>query len=919
MRIAATSLLTLGVSPAGAWDTHVGNPNLGWEAIYIDNLQAASLPASGWSGNEHTELTHVVLKELGVDMVFGMEPVGNSNTLVVDLNAAIYQTQVMAGEKHGDIMATQLEERIVPPPAHFAGLPDYSFAMHDWINKNTQCPLEPGTFLIGLCHEFLGWMGNLNANHFGTQARNMYARYHQIALNLAQRAKTRRERLAMNPIAAADTQAYREFVEEAELEALAYEGIGQHFLEDRWATGHMWERWNGSDQETSVSFVPAVVVAAAAGLLHGSEGVTKLPDPMGSPVVTGPGLGTLATPVEWRIPGFEPQPGVGDYRLTDMHDGLFGDEYDLNDLPINVTDQKSRMIECAKAGWSEVIEALGESSPGHYGIHQVTLTETDFPSVIENDDCWSAWATNEAMKIGWENHPVAADIRVEARTLEDVGATATIGEIRERVIPHVVTTWRVDSREALDHPDSTYLARGGIGSFEFTGAGGLAGEVPVGKGFRVPTYTEPSNLEGLLATDPQGRGRDKHALYGFFNRSHADFWCQNLQAELATLRGSPSLVRREACTYLANRVYKGTDPDYEGARSEERMFMGNPVTPICEYHGVQTAGVVENTPYFLHPGYVAAPNAKVAHDAYDSVENWCLKVPVIDRMVCPGSPPPDGDARWDVVARVFENGGTVTIQGRNFGNTPGMLKTGSAPTAPFPITLQAGSWTDTQIQFTIEPDQLTAGDWFLQVCPFMDDSRCSVGRFILRVGEDGPLFLRSSFVSDVEGWTHTGAASFSFAAGGGNPGGYLHIDNSEGPLTFIFAPATFAGDLSTMNGGTLSFDGNMLGIGGFDYNNPIEDYGNVRISGGGTSARADLVPGTHTGTGIGNPPKNQWTTFSSGLNAGAFGVSASTWSQILANVTEVRLSVEALFGEEVQGVDNFTMAAAPEDLCSQIP
>jgi hypothetical protein len=184
--------------------------------------------------------------------------------------------------------------------------------------------------------------------------------------------------------------------------------------------------------------------------------------------------------------------------------------------------------------------------------------------------------------------------------------------------------------------------------------------------------------------------------------------------------------------------------------------------------------------------------------------------------------------------------------------------------------------------------------------------------------EDLPMFLRSRFDADVEGWTHTGATSMTFGAAGGNPGGYLHIDNSEGPLTFIFAPATFEGDLSALNGGTLAFDGNMLDTGGLDYNNPFEDYGNVRITGGGTSARADLVPGNHTGNGVGNPPKNQWTTFSIGLSAASFGVSPATWSQILADVTEVRLSVEALFGAEVQGVDNFTMAA-PGDLCTPMP
>ena len=621
-RILLTLLLLAGVGGTGvvAWDTHVMNGliDLGWEAAYVGNPQAASLPGSGWTGNEHTELTHVVLKELGVDAVFGMEPVGTSNTTVVDLNG-VFQPQVLAGEKQGDNMTTLLEERNVPPPAHFAGLPDYSFAMHDWINKNTHCPLDPATYAYADCHKFKGWMGNLNANHFGTQARNMYTRYHLLALNLAQRAKTMRLLLDLHPL---EATAYADFVKEAELEALVYEAIGQHFLEDRWATGHMWERWNGADQETSALYPLAFMVAAAAGLMHGSEGVTKLPDPMGSPLVVTQG-GDHAVPVQWRIPDLPPQPGVGDYRLEDMHDGNFGGEFGFSQMPIAVTDQKNRMIACSKAGWSEVIEAFGVTTPGHYGKHDVTLTQTSFPPILDEDnDCWNAWATNEAMRQGWEAHPATENIRLEARTLQQIAETQGVAELRERLLPHVEVTWRVASRVALDDPDGIFLARGGIGSFNVDpqGLGVTSGDVKVGKGFRVPTYAEPQNLDGLLTVDPQGRGRDKHALYGFFNRSHADWWCQNLQTELATLRGSPGLIRREACSYIANRAYKGTDPAYKGARVEKREFMNQESDPICRYYGVETASLNESIPYFLHPGYVATPESQtVAAHGYDSV------------------------------------------------------------------------------------------------------------------------------------------------------------------------------------------------------------------------------------------------------------------------------------------------------------
>ena len=53
----------------------------------------------------------------------------------------------------------------------------------------------------------------------------------------------------------------------------------------------------------------------------------------------------------------------------------------------------------------------------------------------------------------------------------------------------------------------------------------------------------------------------------------------------------------------------------------------------------------------------------------------------------------------------------------------------------------------------------------------------------------------STFTSGTEGWTHVGATSLTAVMTGGNPGGYLEIDNSEGPVTFIFAPPAMLGDL----------------------------------------------------------------------------------------------------------------------------
>jgi hypothetical protein len=125
-------------------------------------------------------------------------------------------------------------------------------------------------------------------------------------------------------------------------------------------------------------------------------------------------------------------------------------------------------------------------------------------------------------------------------------------------------------------------------------------------------------------------------------------------------------------------------------------------------------------------------------------------------------------------------------------------------------------------------------------------------------------------------------------------------------VTFLFAPGKFLGNLVAYNGGSVSFDGNMLGIGGRPWTATGSDYGHLRLSNGGTTATLDLLPSP------GQPMQGQWTTYSAPLTAAAWGKSEADWLALLGNVTEVRLSVEAMFGNEVQGIDNFSIAAVPE-------
>ncbi|HEX5052870.1 MAG TPA: laminin B domain-containing protein [Planctomycetota bacterium] len=153
----------------------------------------------------------------------------------------------------------------------------------------------------------------------------------------------------------------------------------------------------------------------------------------------------------------------------------------------------------------------------------------------------------------------------------------------------------------------------------------------------------------------------------------------------------------------------------------------------------------------------------------------------------------------------------------------------------------------------------------------------------------------------TEGWTALAAAAFNGSPTGGNPGGYLYVDNSEGQVCYIRAPGAFLGDLRGYVGGTLSFDGKMIGTGGSPWTNPL-DYGHVFLSNGSTQVVADLAPN--------QPLTTAYTTYSMPLLPANWGVSAAAFDALLANVTELRISVEALYGAEIQAIDNVVLAPA---------
>ena len=695
-RIGAIILACLALA---AYDTRVETA-IPWQSIYQAG-QPASIP-------EHTMISDDTFDYLDpsgqLRGLFGRS--GSASLDLVDINASFFRNPDLYGvEPFGDNPETEAEERRIPAPGLFAGLPDYSYAIYDWLNKNRTCPPFNDAEYTWRCHEFKGWLGGLNSVHFGSQAAEMYAHLHGNALILAQRARSMRE--AMTPV---ERESYAAELEEAELLALAYEGYAQHFLQDRWAMGHMWERWNAPDPAQEDALLPAhLAIGALAGLTHGAEAlVSTTPllgfllmeaDPMSSPL---PGDNGAAEPMHYRhvrADGSmsEPLPGTGDERYADMVAGVFSlSRYDASraNQTLAIPAQMQSLRECAGAGWAEVIRAFGPGDGNGYGQFQAPLSSAAPTfSVVDREDCWNNWATNESMLTGLLGpNPERAIAMLGSLDLAlprnpDLGASGNNALVADRteVVAYATRLWLY----AQDDPDGVDVSTGNMTSAAQT-LGSLVGwgeefdpntmwGFEHGGRYSLPEYavppglsTERQNNEVLALAVEDHRGRDVQTLYGVFSGAQSDYWCEHRDI-FVDLRTDPILRNREVCELLAQRMFQGSFPDYQGPQAAERDFAGEPTRSICQIR--ETSGVESDlfddpdNPYWLDQGYFPAPDHEQTmtprNTDFEAITNWCANTPILDLVNAPEL----RDA--NIAERISEDDDRMTLVGQDFGRSPG--------------------------------------------------------------------------------------------------------------------------------------------------------------------------------------------------------------------------------------------------------
>lgn len=514
-----------------------------------------------------------------------------------------------------------------------AMLPDYSYSLWDWVSGNETCPLGGYTQLVDpiTCHGFFNHMGMVNSNHFPPQAGDTYLRLHDIAKQRAKNCATVRGYLAIESVDDAEsvdqTARFSEYLKECEIEALAIEAVAQHFLQDTWSSGHLWQRWGSPDLIDFPDFSSspgffllkrspedgkarvAQVVAAAAALVHGIEPKAPFfPDALVHPFP------------DIQLAG---EPLIAVAGDTHLHELLAKARLDA---------QSVRMLSCATASVADVYAALGPKpawgSAGAPRIYTGQLQPVDLAACAGE-----RYATNAAMFHGvGVDLPYSfgtvvrwSDLLATARFLpKAVGLLNVAVALYENLGPVGIVRLNVDmlqlefDAQRANHQNAlgTDMARieRSVGSRNVPGA--MLG-VQRNSFYRArqasyqdPAFSETAPWPETPAGTPEGRARAM-MLARFFHRGHAADWCTRISVEdLESLRstvvakrsaGLDTTASCAACTEIAMRhIRRGTAAsDYDQA-----------VEPFCNY--------VPGSDAFIYQDSAAgAPTAR------SLAQQWC--------------------------------------------------------------------------------------------------------------------------------------------------------------------------------------------------------------------------------------------------------------------------------------------------------
>lgn len=395
----------------------------------------------------------------------------------------------------------------------FTQLPDFGYSLYDWALGFETCPVD-SQVAADACHDFQGHLGALNSNHFPPQSQKFFAHYHQLALERAG------ECMQLHTDVAGQGDRFQQYVLDCEKEAMFLEAVAQHYLQDIWSSGHMWERWGSPYLEPNgASLYRRFLVALTSGLIHGSQLVvletilsqipgefdlTKFPDALCAP----------HDEVRFKTSGGQVHAGVGD---------LFA-----NALSSETAYQAQKQLyqSCANSSMGSVYKATAMQHGAYTGV--------SFPGGMSVDPtsslCFGQRVVNSALAFGMgvdvlsvNGAPIHIPLTPEVAASLQVIATLTFPDDN---IPIVTTQYNADlagltfqmfTNSTWD-PEGTNLAAGGLDPLLGIQPNSHYAQDPVAP------YLDP-NLPWQPQSGVANKTDPATALAKVFHRGHAREWC----------------------------------------------------------------------------------------------------------------------------------------------------------------------------------------------------------------------------------------------------------------------------------------------------------------------------------------------------------------------------------------------------------
>jgi hypothetical protein len=623
---AFAALAALAPRDAHAWDSDCGGCEAGPPASTHPWTGPAVPPPDDPHNNEHGDLLTLAMEQAELPSAL-LEPIDLPVFTATD--GSIVGSPLMAA-----MSVTHHQRRI----SEFALLPDQGFSLWDWALGFEQCPVDV-PFLADFCHKFVGYGGVLNANHFLPQARSNYVHYHLLALDVARSCREMADANDGKP----DGLPY---VLQCEQQALVVEAVGQHFLQDAWSAGHMWSRWGGPDLGDLPSVQQGAIVAAVAGLVHGSRSITTFDDLMSAP---------------------DPSHNI-QYREQNADGAIFemvGDLY-LPDLLGSATYavQRGTLFECSTSGLLEVYRASGANhSGGDY--NQPTVDPT-------SDYCFGQRATNRALFRGFDDIELAQIVVVILDLAGDIIDPQPEPPTPPNELRVELATMRLRLElAASDDPFGTNMASGDIGPLQ---------GVDINNAFlRSPPASYSDDAFRDWNASPTGDAERSTSLTRIFHRGNATAWCESVESgDLDALRERSvheGGVAKEVCIEFAQRhiEYKRDEEEEEEEEDEEEEQDDDllPTPRICDEsdeqpeeeqpaeeqpeEGEEEEGDEESEEEKYPKSLchrIARGSAPIIElerlengpkeNAYEMADRWCSKEPEEDEEEDQGAPPDIG-------------------------------------------------------------------------------------------------------------------------------------------------------------------------------------------------------------------------------------------------------------------------------------